>query len=361
MNIVLDGRMIGEKMHGIARYAYNLIKGLLNIDQKNKYTVLIGKDFPDILSNNLERRALRSKWISISEQWELSKVLRELKPDVYHTPSFVAPIFNVSPIVMTIHDVNHMVFRNEYSVLHRLYYKFIVKPSAKKSAKILTGSKFSKKEINKYLDISIDKIKVIYNGCGEEFRPVEDFEELTRVRKKYGLPEAFILYVGNYKPHKNVSSLLKAYNKLTCEIPFVLSGKGNKELLGLTKRLRMEEKVIFIGEIQDSDLPAVYNCATLFVFPSFYEGFGLPPLEAMTCGCPVVVSNTSSLPEVCGNAVYYIDPYSVDSIAQGIYKVLIDGNLRKNLMQKGLERAKMFSWEKTANEVLKVFEEIRRE
>lgn len=361
MNIVIDARMVGQEMHGIARYTYNLIKGVLNIDQKNKYIVLIGKDFPNIKTGNFERRILRSRWISISEQWELVNVLKELKPDLYHAPSFVAPVLNPFPMVMTIHDVNHIALADNYSLFHTLYYRFIVGPSAKKSSKILTDSEFSKKEISKYLLLPDEKIRVIYSGCGEEFRPIKDQKELERLRKRYSLPETLILYVGSYKPHKNVSNLLNAYARLSLEIPLVLSGKGNKDLLALSKALKVDKKIIFIGDIKESDLPAIYNCATLFVFPSFYEGFGLPPLEAMSCGCPVICSNTSSLPEVVGDAAIMVNPHDTKELAAAIHKILSDEGFRQEMIRRGLKRAAMYSWEETARRTLQVYEEVLRQ
>jgi glycosyltransferase involved in cell wall biosynthesis len=360
MKICIDARPIGQKMHGIARYTYNMIKNLLKIDQQNQYTILIGKDFPGIpgKANNLRMMTLRSRWISISEQWELVKILKELKPDLFLATSFVAPVFNPFPMVMTIHDLNHIALSRNYSIFHAIYYKWVVKPAVKKSVKIVTVSEFSRKEISRYLMVPDEKIKVVYNGCGEEFRPIEDSKLLERVRKKYNFPETFILYVGSYKSHKNVSNLLKAYDRVSLKIPLVLSGRGSQELLELSKKFEMGKKIIFMGEVDESDLPIIYNCATLFVFPSYYEGFGLPPLEAMACGCPVVVSNAASLPEVCGDAAYYVDPRNVESISEGIYRVLTDENLRNTLILKGLERIKLFSWEKAAKEVLNVFDEI---
>lgn len=360
MHIVIDARMIGKKMHGIARYTYNLIKNLVKIDPRNRYTILVTKDIGDLPAStgNLEMRFLKSRWISVSEQWELVKILKVLKPDLYHTPSFVAPVFNPFPMIMTIHDVNHIALANNYTALHRLYYKFIVKPSAHKSAKILTGSDFSRREISKYLSMPNEKIKVIYYGCDEEFKPIEDLQNLRRVREKYGFPKSFILYVGSHKPHKNLSNLLKAYARISLDIPLVLSGKGNEKLLEISRRLNIEKRVRWVGEIEKNDLPSVYNCATVFVFPSIYEGFGLPPIEAMACGCPAVVSNVTSLPEVCGDAAYYVDPFDVTSMANGIYKVITDEGLKENLVRKGLQRVKMFHWKESAEEHMKIFEEV---
>ncbi|MDI6754492.1 MAG: glycosyltransferase family 1 protein [Thermodesulfobacteriota bacterium] len=360
MHIVVDARMIDGKPHGIARYTYNLIKNLLTIDKKNRYTLLVTKDITNLKTwaDNLAVCYLKSRWISISEQWELVKVLKVLKPDLYHAPSFVAPVFNPFPMIMTIHDVNHIALAQNYSTFHRLYYKFIVKPSANKSAKILTDSEFSRKEISKYLMIPDNKIKVIYSGCEEEFKPIEDPETIRKVREKYRLPGTFILYVGGYKIHKNISNLLAAYAKIPLNFPLVFSGTGNKKLIEISRRLNVDKKVLFIGDIENNDLPIVYNCATLFVFPSYYEGFGFPPLEAMACGCPVVASNATSLPEVCGDAAYYVNPYDVKSIADGIFKAIIDEDLKKNLIQKGLQRVRLFHWKKSAEQHMEVFEEV---
>jgi glycosyltransferase involved in cell wall biosynthesis len=183
------------------------------------------------------------------------------------------------------------------------------------------------------------------------------------MRRRYSLPEHFIFFTGSLEPRKNLKNLIQAYSgldkRIRKDIKLVLAGfKGwqNKEIMALLRKVKSD--VFYLGYVSDAALRDLYNLATLFVYPSFYEGFGLPPLEAMACGCPVVVSNAASLPEVCGGAAYYVDPYNIESIAEGIHKVLTDEALRQSLIEKGLERAKLFSWEKSAKKHIEVFDEV---
>ncbi len=181
------------------------------------------------------------------------------------------------------------------------------------------------------------------------------------VQKRYGLGN-YLLYIGDMRPYKNLERSLEAFARLNLtDLSFVIGGKKDPHFYpGIEKkvdRLLLKDKVIFLGYVPEEDLPHLYSEAAAFVFPSLYEGFGLPPLEAMACGCPVVASNAGSLPEVCGDAVRYVDPYDVESIARGIHEVLTDEVMRQNLRAKGLERAKLFSWERAAKEHLKIFEE----
>ncbi|MGB9857045.1 MAG: glycosyltransferase family 4 protein, partial [Dictyoglomaceae bacterium] len=207
-------------------------------------------------------------------------------------------------------------------------------------------------------------IKVIYNGVDKEKFKVYEKKELERIKSKYKLPERFILFVGNVKPHKNLKGLLKAFRIVAEEFKdlfLVITGKkegflkGDKEIFELiSKNFPLKERVIFTGYVDEKDLPILYNLAKLFVFPSLYEGFGLPPLEAMACGCPAVVSRIPPLLEICDDAVYYINPYDVGDIAKGITEVLENEKLRKELINKGFERVKEFSWKKSAREYLKL-------
>jgi len=241
--------------------------------------------------------------------------------------------------------------------------------AVKKSDRIITVSDFSKSEIIKYTKTGHDKITVIHNGIdGAKFKSLSG-PDLTHVKEKLKLPGKFILFVGNVKPHKNLKRLLKAYEKICNQgikdyhlvvagqkEGFITADTGIFNLLENSAVLR--DKVSFTGPVDNDALPVLYNAASLLVLPSLYEGFGLPPLEALGCGCPVIVSNTASLPEVCGDAAYYVDPYSGESIADGIYKVLTDRALRQDLVNKGFKRAAMFNWDESAKKHLKIIQEV---
>lgn len=360
MYIVIDARMVTDQMHGIARYTYNLVNRLVRIDQKNYYTLLVNGSYFSVfkdIKTNVSLQPVRSKFISIGEQIELPVILKKLKADLFHSPSFVAPLYPACKLIMTIHDMNHMSFPQYYSMIHQLYYQYIVKPSAVKAKKIITVSQFSRKEINRWLGVPREKIKVTYNGVEDRYTVIDDLAALREVNGKYRLPEKFILYIGNKKPHKNVGRLIEAYAKLKTNYYLILSGDPDEQLNTLVSELDLAAKVKFIGNVPDQDLPQLYNLADLFVFPSLYEGFGLPPLEAMACGTPVITSNVSSLPEVVGEAGITVNPNNVDELANAINKVLVDEKLRKNMIEEGLKQARKFNWETTARETLDIYEE----
>jgi len=361
MRIVIDARMITEAMHGIARYTYNLADRLTRMDPKNEYILLVGNDCltgfagdrPDC---RLEH--IRSKFISMAEQVELPKVLKSLKADLFHSPSFAAPLFCPCRLIMTVHDVNHMVFPQYYGRIHQLYYRHIVRPAVRKAQKILTVSQFSRNEIINFLGVSPEKMIVTYNGIDSAFKVIDKHDALEDVRRRYRLPAEFVLYVGNRKPHKNVEQLMAAFSRVRTDYSLVLTGEADRQLGGLAEDMGLTGRVVFAGDVAEDDLPVLYNLAGLFVFPSLYEGFGLPPLEAMACGTPVVTSNRSSLPEVAGEAAVLVDPYSAEELTAAIERVLQDESLYSQMREKGLVQAAKFSWEDTARQTLEVYEEV---
>jgi glycosyltransferase involved in cell wall biosynthesis len=227
------------------------------------------------------------------------------------------------------------------------------------SQAIICDSENTKKDIIAYHGIKDKPVYVIYAGFNRQrFYPREN----GTVQKQYGLTN-YLLYIGDLRPYKNLERSLEAFARLNLrKFKFVIGGKKDPRFYPRVEKkmgeLFLKDRVVFLDYVPEKDLPHLYSEAAAFVFPSLYEGFGLPPLEAMACGCPVVVSNAASLPEVCGDAAYYVNPYDVQSISKGIYEVLMDDKLRQNLIGKGLERAKLFSWEKAAKEHLEVFEEV---
>jgi glycosyltransferase involved in cell wall biosynthesis len=294
----------------------------------------------------------------------------------YFEPFFLAlPIYNKFKTVVTVHDLTPIVFQQAFpsGIKGKLKWQ-MQRYALKRASAVITDSNSSKKDIRKYAGVRENKINVVYLAAGEQFMKLKtDNIKLKEVRKRYGLPEKFVLYVGDVTWNKNLPRLIDAVQKL--KMPLVMVGKSliqedydktnpwNADLISVqtklkTENLKPKHQVIRLGFVPDEDLVAIYNLATVFVMPSLYEGFGLPVLEAMACGCPVITSKEGSLPEVAGDAAYYVSAYDMDDIADGIEKVFNDDNLQKELKQKGLEQVKKFSWKTTAEETLKVYENV---
>jgi glycosyltransferase involved in cell wall biosynthesis len=238
-----------------------------------------------------------------------------------------------------------------------IYVKNFIKLAARKAKKIITCSNSTKEDLSEILHLPQAKIKVVHLGVSSKFRTIREKNRIESVKKKYGIPQKYVLYVGNFSPHKNLKRLILAYHLLADylkeEYSLVLGG-GEAEKLGI----RDTESLISIPYIDEEDLPTLYSGAELFIFPSLYEGFGFPPLEAMACGCPVASSNTSSLPEVLGEAALFFDPCQTEEISSAIRQMLEDEDLRNRLRQKGLERARLFTPEKMTDKILDVFESV---
>jgi glycosyltransferase involved in cell wall biosynthesis len=264
-----------------------------------------------------------------------------------------------SPVkqIITMHDILPIKYPEMYPRMKYHFY-YTVPLLLKKLRAVICTSENTKKDVTARYAIKDKPVYVIYEGVNRQrFYP----REKSVVQKRYGLGK-YLLYIGDMRPYKNLERSLEAFARLNLtDLSFVIGGKKDPhfypDIAKKVDRLLLKDKVIFLGYVPEEDLPHLYSVAAAFIFPSLYEGFGLPPLEAMACGCPVVASNAASLPEVCGDAVRYVDPYDVESIAQGIHEVLTDEVMRQNLRAKGLERVELFSWEKAAKEHLKIFEE----
>jgi glycosyltransferase involved in cell wall biosynthesis len=239
--------------------------------------------------------------------------------------------------------------------------------SARKASKIIAISENTKKDIIDYFRIDEEKIRVIYLGVDRQFSPQPDTNEVG-VLSKYNLPRGYILSVGTLEPRKNILRLINAYKMVASTgepVPklVIVGGQGwrNEDLGKLVRESGLADRVVLVGYVPDEDLPTLYRNAAVFVYPSLYEGFGLPPLEAMACGTPVITSNISSIPEVVGDAAILIDPYNTTEIAQAIASVLNNKELRDRLKMNGLVRSNLFSWDKTARETLKLYQEVIEE
>lgn len=367
MRIGIDARMLTDQT-GIGRYTRWLLQNLVRIDQENAYVIFTNAPLKETLalSENFDERLIASSVFSLAEQVQLPRLIAAEKLDLFHSPSFAAPRYQPCPCVMTIHDLIHLLFPQMFSRGVQAYYELVVKPAAKRTKRIITDSENSKKDIVELLSVHPGKVEVIPLGVNGNYQPHQDQEKLEALRTKLQLPTRFILFVGNRKPHKNLIRLIEAFSELEHrDYSLVAVVDKDPRFISIEdkiKELHLEGRVTVIDEpIREGDLPVLYRAATLFVLPSLYEGFGLPVLEAMACGTPVVVANLSSLPEVVGEAGVLIDPSDTRMLVQTLDRVLGDDLLRAELSRKGLARAKLFSWEKTARRTLEVYGEVYRE
>ena len=368
MRIGIDVRELEKgKATGIGRYLLNFLK----FATKEKPTwefILFGNQNTkiDLEVPNLKKIYIPEYFTPWWDQIQLPRYLKKERIDIFFSPYFKAPFFVPGKLVVIINDLIPLLvpgYQGLRRLLRRVYFKKLTGAATKRADKIITISHHSKKDIMEVFHVPGEKIKVIMLAADEAYRPVTS--DLEKVTSKYGIDKGFIFYFGNFNPHKNVKTLIEAYyrlpQKMRDEYQLVLGGRRDRYCLSLekmVKRLRLEEKVIFTDFIAEENLPAIYSAAELFVFPSLYEGFGLPPLEAIACGTPVIASNTTSLPEVIRDAGILVDPCKVNDISEAITKVLTDSKLRDSLVERGLRRAKQFSAEKTAKKMIGIFEEL---
>lgn len=303
------------------------------------------------------------------EQRTFPRVCKWLEVDLAHVPYWGSPLQSPVPVVVTVHDLTTLLVREYRRGIKARLYTALVSAAAKAADHVITDSKASQADIIKHLKIPAERVTPIYLAAGSQYKPESEFLMDMAILKKYELPDFYILYLGGYEIHKNVTTLLLAYTyvakALGEDYPLVLAGARPNENsphippyerhiaeLGLT------DSIHWAGFIDEEDKPAVYRGAETFVFPSRYEGFGLPPLEAMACGTPVVASNSSSLPEVVGDAGFAIDPDDERQLGGSIIATIVQEELAADLKQKGLQQAAAFSWEKTATETLMVYSEV---
>lgn len=375
MRIAIDITVtIGQKT-GIGLYVHNLIENLARVDKENEYLLythfwrsfktkkktlslpvqpnfrLVVKRFPNRITN------LLFNYLHLPIDFFLPPT------DIVHCTCYLTPISKRSKSIVTIYDLTPLLFP-EFHVEHikKVIFKGLLN-SVCKVDKIIAISESTKKDVMRLFHIPEDKIEVIYGAADEIYHPIEDPEILKQVRAKYKIPHKFILFVGIIEPRKNIARLIQAFSILKKKFEHKLVIVGRKgwlydEIFAQVRRSHLGEEVIFTGYVPREDLPALYSATELFIYPSLYEGFGLPPLEAMACGTPVITSNVSSLPEVMGEAGILIDPNNVDELSRAIDSVLSDENLREELREKGLRQAKKFSWERCAQETIKVYQEV---
>lgn len=381
MKIGIDVRNVGKNRTGDEAVFFNLVKNLALIDSQNTYLLLtdimdeallenIKKDLVIFDKPNFQIISLKSPNRFVWNLWTLPNYIRKNPLDAYHT-QYIVPFFvpKKTKIITIIHDISFNFFPQFIKFSDLLFLKTLLPISLKRADKIIGVSQFTRDEISRYYGISPQKIDFIYNAAGDNFRE-RNFseEELLSVRKKYNLPEKFFLYIGTHQPRKNLSLLIEGFAKIKDRlsgVKLVLAGNKNarnfdRQIEETIKKLHIQEEVIFTGYIKEEDKPALFKLAHVFVFPSLYEGFGIPLLEAMSQKTPVLASDIPSFREIAGDGALFFNSQDLDDFSEKLYNVFVSANTRENLINAGCKRAGFFSWEKTAQKTLAMYNQIKK-
>jgi len=349
---------------GSSAYCFELLLNLNRIDKKNSYIIYL----PQNPTSDLPKEGSRwhYKIVRPRKMWtlfglSLEFLLRRSKPDVFFSPTHYLPIFSPRRSVISILDISYIRFPELFRKADLNQLTKWTKYSARKAKRVFTISSSSKDDIIKAYKTPEKKVIVTYPGIKTILSNKYKALSMDDLRKKYGIKQQYILFVGTLQPRKNITRLIEAFSRIKQDIQLVVVGKKGwlfSEILEAPKKFKIEDRVKFLDFVPDEDLPFFYKNAICFVLPSLYEGFGLPILEAMKNGCPVIASNVSSLPEAGGDAALYVNPLDVDDIKKNLELIIHNSELRKGLIEKGYEQVRKFSWEKTAKETLKVLEEV---
>jgi len=370
MRIGIDCRMYTSKFTGIGRYTYELVRQMIKIngekDAKHEFVLFFNSPEYELYEcpSNVKKVLVNAKHYSFDEQMKFCWKLSREKLDTVHFPHFNIPYFYRRPYTMTIHDLTLSFFpgKKMSKWYHRLAYNIIIDNAVIRAKDIIAVSKNTKKDLMRLLNVPEDRVRVVYNGVGPEFQFIQDASLLQKTLDKYNIKKQFLLYTGVWRDHKNLVRLLDAFKILVKDknmnIELVMTGKPDPaypEVLDTIKKHHLTRDVILPGHVSEEELISLYNSALFYVFPSLYEGFGIPPIEAMRCGTPVLASNTSSIPEICGegNAVFF-DPYDVKDIAEKIGGLFKDANMQSQLVANGLTRSMIFTWEKMGKDTYNI-------
>ena len=353
-------RSVAQKPTGTENYSLNLIRRLLALQSDHRYRLYFNRPPPcESRITNYELRIIPFPrlWTHLRLSWEMARH----PPDLLFVPAHVLPIVHPRRSVVTIHDLGYLYYPEAHRLLDRLYLDLSTRYNARAATHLVADSSATKRDLIERYGADPDKITVVYPGYDDTvFQPVRDEKDIGAVKAKYGIAGDYILFVGTLQPRKNLIRLMEAFSNIQypiSNIQLVIAGKKGwlyREIFQQVEKLGLEGKVVFTGYVPEGDLPALLSGARLFVFPSLYEGFGLPVLEALACGTPVVCSNVSSLPEVAGDAAVLVDPLDVEELAAAMERVLRDEELRAELIERGFEQVRKFSWERCARETLDV-------
>lgn len=375
MRIAVDARFLGPRGKGLGRYVEKLLKFLSVVDTSNEYFVLLRDENWNTWTPPNERwHRVHApwRWYTTAEQLRLPSLLRSLKPDLVHFPHFNVPILYTGKFVVTIHDLILSRYPTErastlepiYFWFKHLAYRMIIRTAIRRAQHVITVSNFSRDEISGEFGVPPERISVTYEAVdpGQQISP----NAVPHILQRFGINRRYFLYVGNAYPHKNIERLIEAFSQLVKsghDYQLVLVG-GMDYFYQRVRRyaeatnLVRSGHIIFPGFVSDEDLAALYAGCFTYVFPSKAEGFGLPPLEAMQYGAPVVSSNATCLPEILGSSVLYFEPEDIGSMRQALERVCTDDTLRQRLEQLGPEHVKRFSWQRMAEQTLAVYESV---
>ena len=367
MRIAIDVRKLHD--YGIGTYVRNLLRELARQDSSTEYVLLCRPEDSGTVSRlgpNFRAIKERMQPYSMLEQVTVPLDLRREGVDLFHAPHYVLPPLVGCRSVVTIHDCIHLMFPQYLpNRLAWAYARASMWVATHHSDRVLTVSEASKRDILRFYQVPPEKIEVIHNGIDERFWTAPSEEDVIRVRERYQLTDPFLLYAGNIKPHKNLERVIDAFYRLRCsgfpDLRLLIIGHEISRYATLRRavhRYQLHKYVRFLGFVPDETLAVLYRLASVFVFPSLYEGFGLPPLEAMASGTPVVASNVSSLPEVAGDAALLVDPEDPEAIAGAVHMLLTDRTLREELRQRGLARARTFTWGESVARTRAIYAEV---
>ncbi|MEI7891327.1 MAG: glycosyltransferase family 1 protein [bacterium] len=379
MKIGIDIRLIGKQRTGDEVVFLNLVKNLAKIDTNNQYVLFADsqqKEQESLVAERLEIKDAKNFSITFLETsnkflwnfWFLPRYLKKNPIDIYHT-QYITPFFvsKKIKIVTIVHDISFNFFPQFIKFFDLLFLKILIPLSLRRADKIIGVSKFTRDEIIKYYKIDASKVEYVYNALGEEFLR-NDFsaKQLNAVREKYSLPTKFILYLGTLQPRKNVGHLIETFARIKDrlgETKLVICGNMSahncdKQIQKNITKLKLENEVIFPGFVDQQDKVAIFSLAHVFAFPSLYEGFGIPPLEAMSQKVPVICSDIASLREVAGQGVLFFDTQNLDDFAKKLYDISMDDELRSKLIQSGFSQIELFCWKKSAQKMLAIYGDL---
>jgi glycosyltransferase involved in cell wall biosynthesis len=366
-------RTTAARRTGTENYSLHLVRELVAMGEDQCFRLYFNQaPFPGLLPETAEQRVIRFPrlWTHLRLSWEMLMN----SPDLLFVPSHVLPLIHPRRSVVTVHDLGYHHYPEAHTVFQNVYLRWSTRHNARAATCVVADSEATRRDLMHYYRIPEERIRVVYPGRDESLRPIVDPMALTRMRARYGLSDSYLLYVGTLHPRKNLVRLVQAFaltlrssfsmpESLPSDLQLVLAGQKGRlydELFAQVRKLGLTDRVVLAGYVPDADLPALLSGALAFVFPSLYEGFGLPILEAMACATPVVCSNVSSLPEVAGDAALLVEPLDTQSLAEAIHRIVTDKDLRRTLVERGFRQIRVFSWRRCAREILQILEEVGR-